>query len=175
MITGEPATASRPVPPGETWLDLCDDELPVAAVTEWVVRPSCGANVVFTGTARDHAEGRPGVTILEYEAYADHVMVKLAAVADRARARWPHLGRIALLHRTGALSVTEPAVIVAVSGPHRAEAFDAARFCIDEIKATAPIWKREHWAGGVDWGRCDHDTGATAAGASDEGPVERTA
>ena len=65
--------------------------------------------------------------------------------------------RIALWHRTGALQVTDAAVVVAVSSPHRDAAFDAARWAIDEVKATAPIWKREHWAGGHDdWGRCDH-------------------
>lgn len=174
MISGDPATAARPGPPGDTWLDLCTTPLPVAAVSEWVVHPSSGANVVFTGTARDHAEGRPGVTLLEYEAYTDQVRERLAAVAEAARRRWPVLARVALLHRVGALVVTEPAVVVAVSAPHRAEAFDAARFCIEEVKATAPIWKREHWAGGVDWGRCDHHAESTPAGTLGGG-VERPA
>ena len=80
-----------------------------------------------------------------------------ARVVAEARARWPALGRIAILHRTGALEVTESAVVVAVSAAHRHEAFEAARFCIDEVKATAPIWKREHWAGGVDWGHGERD------------------
>jgi len=141
----------------DTWVGLSAEPLLVAEVAAWVVRPDCGGVVTFTGTVRDVAEGRTGVTLLEYEAYTEQVVPRLTAVAAAARQRWPMLGRIALLHRIGALEVTDAAVAVAVSAPHRGEAFEAARFAIDEIKATVPIWKREHWAGGVDWGRCDHD------------------
>jgi molybdopterin synthase catalytic subunit len=116
------------------------------------VRPDCGGLVLFSGTARDHAEGRPGVQKLEYEAYDEQVVPRLTAVADEARARWPDVGRIALLHRTGPLEIGESAVVVAVSAPHRASAFEAARFCIDTLKRTAPIWKREVWEGGESWG-----------------------
>jgi|SRR5437764_2515123 len=123
---------------------------------EWAGRADCGAVVVFSGTVRDHAEGRPGVTSLQYEAYEEQVAPKLAAIADSARARWGVLGRIALLHRVGALAVGETSVVVVVSSPHRPEAFDAARFCIDTLKATVPIWKRETWEGGTDWGTCSH-------------------
>jgi len=101
---------------------------------------------------RDHAEGRGGVTELEYEAYEEQVEPRLAAIAAEARVRWPDLGRIVMLHRTGRLAVTDDAVVVVVGAPHRDEAFAAARFCIDALKATAPIWKKEHWAGGSDWG-----------------------
>ena len=114
--------------------------------------PSCGAVVTFEGTVRDHAPGRDGVSSLEYEAYAEHVEPRLAAVAAEAGARWPGVGRVAILHRVGLLRVTEPAVIVVVSAAHRDDAFEAARFCIDTVKATAPIWKKETWSGGADWG-----------------------
>jgi molybdopterin synthase catalytic subunit len=73
-------------------------------------------------------------------------------VADEARALWPVLGRIALLHRVGKLAVGDTAVVVVVSAPHRAEAFAGARFCIDALKQSVPIWKRETWAGGESWG-----------------------
>lgn len=142
-----------PGPDGDTWLGLAESVLPVAEVGDWIVRPDCGGSVVFTGTARNHAEGRTDVTELEYEAYAEQVVPALVRVATQARGRWPDVGRIAILHRIGSLEVTEAAVVVGVSAPHRHEAFEAARFCIDEVKASAPIWKREHWAGGVDWGR----------------------
>ena len=62
------------------------------------------------------------------------------------------IGRIALHHRTGTLVPGEPSVVVVVSTPHRAEAFEAARWCIDRLKASIPIWKRETWAGGEGWG-----------------------
>ncbi len=137
----------------DTWVALTDAPLPVAEVTVWAVRPDCGALVLFSGTVRDHAEGRPGVSRLEYEAYHGQVEPRLAALAADARRRWPRLGRIALLHRVGVLSPTDTAVVVAVSAAHRPEAFAAARFCIDTLKATVPIWKRETWEGGEGWGR----------------------
>lgn len=144
-------------PDADDWLSLAAEPLPLGAAVEWAVLPGCGANVVFAGTVRDHAEGRAGVTHLEYEAYGEQVERRLAAVAAEARSRWPVVGRVALLHRVGRLDVTDVAVVVVVSAPHRQEAFDAARFCIDAVKATVPIWKREWWAGGEGWGTCAHD------------------
>jgi len=122
----------------------------------WAERPHCGAVVLFTGTVRDHAEGRPGVTELEYEAYEEEVLVRLSAIAADARRRWETAGRIALLHRVGSMSVGETSVLIAVSAPHRAEAFEAARYCIDTLKTTVPIWKKETWEGGSDWALCSH-------------------
>jgi molybdopterin synthase catalytic subunit len=148
-------TAAPLVPPAdgdETWLGLSGAPLPVAAAVSWAVRPDCGGLVLFSGTARDHAEGRDGVERLEYEAYESQVVPRLRAVADEARVRWPTVGRIALLHRTGRLDIGDSAVVVVVSAPHRGEAFDAARFCIDTLKRTVPIWKREIWSGGESWG-----------------------
>ena len=141
-----------PRPDGSDWLALTAHPLPVAEALSWAVLPNCGAVVSFTGTVRDHAEGRPGVSLLEYEAYEEQALPRLGGVAAGARTRWPMLGRLALLHRVGPLAVTEAAVVVVASAPHRAEAFDAARWCIDNVKTTVPIWKQETWAGGVDWG-----------------------
>ena len=142
---------------GDDWLALTSEPLPVADAYEWAVRPGCGAVVLFSGTVRDHADGRPGVSLLEYEAYEEQVVPKLADIAAEARRRWPVLGRVALLHRVGPLEVGESSVLVVASAPHRPEAFEAARFGIDTLKATVPIWKRETWEGGVDWGTCAHD------------------
>lgn len=150
---------------GDEWLACVDGPLDPGAAGAWVVHPSCGAVVTFTGTARDHAGDRRDVHLLEYEAYEEQVVPALAQVAATLRQRVPELGRVALWHRTGALQVGDVAVVVAVSMPHRDAAFDAARWAIDEVKATAPIWKREHWAGGVAWGRCDHREGHGSVGA----------
>jgi molybdopterin synthase catalytic subunit len=139
-------------PAGDTWVGLSSLPLPVAEAAAWAVRPDCGGVVVFSGTARDHAEGRPGVHRLEYEAYEEQVVPRLREVADEARVRWAGVGRIALLHRIGVLDIGDSAVVVVVSAPHRDEAFGAARFCIDTLKRSAPIWKRESWAGGESWG-----------------------
>ena len=126
------------------------EPLDVAAHHAFVADPAAGCSVVFTGTVRDHAPGRTDVTRLEYEAYSGVVEDKIAEVIGEVRDRWSVL-RIAASHRTGSLSVGEPAVVIAVSAAHRDDAFPAARHLIDEIKARAPIWKKEHWSGGAEW------------------------
>jgi molybdopterin synthase catalytic subunit len=139
---------------GDDWVGLTSEELPVEPAMAWSRLPSCGAQVAFCGTVRDHADGRDDVVALHYEAYAEQVVPRLEALARELRARWPDTGRVALLHRTGDLALTEVSVVVVVSAPHRGEAFEAARFAIDTLKATLPIWKREVWSGGADegWG-----------------------
>jgi len=143
-------------PEGDDWVGLGAEPLAVSAAMEWAVRPDCGAVVVFTGMVRDHAEGRANVTALTYEAYDTEVEPRLAAIAAEARRRWPTVGRLALLHRTGRLVVGEASVVVVASAPHRGDAFEAARWCIDTLKTTVPIWKRETWDGGDDWSTCAH-------------------
>ena len=142
------------MPPSDAadWVGLSDASLPVEAALAWAQTPDCGAQVLFTGTVRDHAEGRSGVDWLEYEAYTEQVDPKLRRLCDEIRTRWPEVGRIALLHRVGRLQLAEVAVVVVVSSPHRPEAFAAARFAIDSLKASVPIWKKESWEGGEDWG-----------------------
>ena len=119
----------------------------------WANRPHYGAVVMFSGNARDNSPDRPEVYELTYEAYEAEAEGRLAAVAHQAREQWPDVGRLALLHRTGTLRIGDAAVVVVASAPHRQEAFSAARFCIDALKATVPIWKLERWAGGESWGR----------------------
>lgn len=142
------------------WLALDPEPLSAGDALAWASLPSCGAIVTFAGTVRDHAEGRSGVVSLQYEAYEEQVVPRLRSIVDEARTRWPTLGRIALLHRVGPLALTEVSVLVVVSAPHRPEAFEAARFCIDTLKASVPIWKSETW---VDEGeaRQGWGTGAT--------------
>ncbi len=136
---------------GDSWVGLTTDVLPVAEAYEWAVRPDCGAVVLFSGTARDHAAGRPGVSLLEYEAYEEHVEPRLLAIAEAALANWPGIGCMVLLHRIGPVPIGESSVIVVASSGHRPDAFEAARFGIDTLKATVPIWKRERWDGGEDF------------------------
>jgi molybdopterin synthase catalytic subunit len=118
--------------------------------------------VTFAGTVRDHSLGRPGVESLEYEAYEEQVVPRLQAVVDEARRRWPMLGRVVAIHRTGRLLLADVAVIVAATSPSRTEAFEAARFLIDTVKATVPIWKLETWAGGSEWSEGDCEVGPVA-------------
>jgi molybdopterin synthase catalytic subunit len=137
---------------GDDWLAVSRSELPVAAAYEWAVRPHCGAVVLFSGTVRDHAEGRPGVEHLTYEAYEEQVVPRFAEIAAELRRRWPDTGRVGLLHRIGRMEIGDSSVLVVVSSPHRPEAFAAGRYGIDAIKEVAPIWKHEVWAEGADWG-----------------------
>ncbi|HET9061301.1 MAG TPA: molybdenum cofactor biosynthesis protein MoaE [Acidimicrobiales bacterium] len=141
---------------GDDWVSVGSQPIAFDTLTSWVVRPSCGAVVAFAGTVRDHAEGRPGVVSLEYEAYEQAAQRQLADIATRMRQQWPTIGAIALLHRTGILGPGDVSVAVAVSAPHRPEAFDAARWGIDVIKAEVPIWKKETWQGGSAWGLGTH-------------------
>jgi molybdopterin synthase catalytic subunit len=108
--------------------------------------------VLFSGTVRDHAEGRSGVQHLTYEAYEEQAVPKMAEITDELRRRWPTTGAVVMLHRTGRLDLGESSVVVVVSSPHRPEAFEAARYGIDALKAGVPIWKHEVWDGGSDWG-----------------------
>lgn len=136
----------------DDWIGLTEHPLPVGAAADWAVLPRCGAVVLFSGTARDHAPGRDGVEQLEYEAYEEHVVPRLGELATRMRTEWPALGRVVLLHRVGLVPVGESSVVVVASSPHRPEAFAAARFGIDTLKASVPIWKRERWKDGESWG-----------------------
>ena len=141
------------VPPEQdTWAELTPEELPIAAIYDWALDPAAGAVVLFSGTVRDHAEHRTGVTQLVYEAYESEVAPRLADIAAEMRRRWPSVRKAALLHRVGTLDLTESSVVVAASAPHRDVAFEAARFGIDTLKATVPIWKQEHHDAGTDWG-----------------------
>lgn len=125
-----------------------------SALIEFVTEPQCGAVALFLGTVRDHSKGKEGVTHLEYEAYDDVVERKIQDIVSEARQKWS-LQRIAVVHRVGSVDVGESSVAVAVGSGHRGEAFVAARYVIDELKARVPIWKKEHWPGGAEWVRED--------------------
>ena len=130
---------------------LTDEPLSIAAAQEFVADPASGGIVVFTGTVREQSEGRP-VAGLTYEAWTDRAQDGLAALGRQVVERWPDVGAVWLEHRTGSLSIGEPSVVVAVSAPHRDVAFAAARYGIDTLKETVPIWKQEHWRdGGTHW------------------------
>lgn len=158
-------------PNGDDWVRVGPEPLPLADASAWATLPRCGAVVTFTGTVRDHSEGRPGVVSLEYETYPEHVESVLADVVAETRRAWPDLGRVAALHRTGLLALEDAAVVVVVSAPHRGEAFEAARHCIDTLKHRAPIWKRETWAGGSGWSTCEHLGDESPLGAAPAPPA----
>ncbi|MEX1254909.1 MAG: molybdenum cofactor biosynthesis protein MoaE [Dehalococcoidia bacterium] len=105
-----------------------------------------GAVVLFHGVARNNSEGRR-VVALEYDAYPSMAEKKLREVADEVKANFP-ITAIAVHHRTGRLAVGEASLLVAVSAPHRREAFEACHYAVDRIKQVVPIWKKEIWEDG---------------------------
>lgn len=122
---------------------------PASALSE-VSRPQAGAVALFVGTVRDHSPGKSGVTHLEYEAFGERVEEAISRIVAEATQRWPILAAV-VEHRVGTVELGGAAVVVAVSTPHRTDAFEAARHLIDELKSRAPLWKKEHWPGGAEW------------------------
>lgn len=120
------------------------------ALTEEVRRNHCGAVVTFLGTVRDLTGERETVA-LDYEAYPGMAEKKMAEIEAETRERWA-VGGIVLEHRLGHLEVGDISVAVAVSCPHRGDAFEACRYAIDRLKELVPIWKKENWAdGSTEW------------------------
>jgi molybdopterin synthase catalytic subunit len=106
-----------------------------------VADPGAGGTCVFVGTVRDVSPAGE-VSGLTYEAWDDLARRRLTEIGEELHAGWP-LRRVAILHRTGALEVGEASVVIAVSAPHRAEAFEACRQAIERLKQDVPIWKKE--------------------------------
>ncbi|PKA51429.1 Molybdopterin synthase catalytic subunit [Apostasia shenzhenica] len=123
--------------------------LDLARYVSFVRDPAAGAIATFEGTTRDTFEGRR-VIELRYEAYVPMAARRLSEACAAARSRWP-LRRLAVAHRLGVVPVGDASVFIAASAVHRADAMDACRFIIDEIKASVPIWKKEVYADGEIW------------------------
>ncbi len=123
-----------------------------------ITEPEDGALCVFTGVVRNHNDGKP-VRYLEYEGYEEMVVSIFDEIAQEAKKRFG-VTRVRIVHRLGRMEIGETSVAVAVSSPHRGEAFAACRFAIDTLKHQAPIWKKEFYADGSSWlegpGGCAH-------------------
>ena len=128
------------------------EPIEAATLLAEVSDPRSGATALFLGTVRDHSEGKKGVTHLDYETYEGRVEATVDELITRASEHWP-LNAVVVEHRVGRVILSEVSVAVAVSSAHRADAFAAAQFLIDELKAHATIWKKEFWPGGEEWSR----------------------
>lgn len=130
-------------------VELTEAVIDVEVVREAVSRDEAGAVLVFEGVTRNHHDGR-AVVRLEYEAYASMAKTQMSVICDTIASRWPG-SRVAMIHRIGVVDVGEASVVIAVSAPHRDEAYAASRFAIDTLKASVPIWKKEVYADGSVW------------------------
>lgn len=138
---------------------ITSQRVDLAALREGLFDTGCGAYVQFEGWVRDHNEGQQ-VLRLEYEVYEPLAIKEGERIIAEAGQRFG-VRRAAAIHRSGMLELTDVAVIVGVSSPHRGEAFDACRYIIDQVKSRLPIWKKEHYANGkAEWVNCRHCTEA---------------
>jgi molybdopterin synthase catalytic subunit len=128
---------------------LQDGPIDVPALAARVRGDGDGAVALFCGTVRNAHEGRR-VLFLEYEAYPEMAQREMERIERETRSRFA-VSEVAIAHRLGRLEIGEVSVAVAVAAPHRAPAMEACRFAIDSLKATVPIWKKEHFEGGAVW------------------------
>lgn len=118
------------------------------AALDAVAGSDCGAVVSFVGTVRETSHGKP-VVRLEYEAYEGMALRIFEQIERAAAERWK--ARLCIHHRTGVLAPGDLSVVIAAAAPHRSDAFDACRYAIEQLKAEAPIWKRETYPDGTQW------------------------
>ncbi len=145
-------------------IELTMEPLDARRLETAVAHAGAGAICTFSGVVRDFSRGE-SVTHLEYEAYAAMAERQMRVIAGEIAERWPD-ARVAMAHRTGRLEVGEASVVVSVSCPHRAQAFEACRWGIDRLKESVPIWKKEFARSGASW----IEGSESRAGGVDEGP-----
>jgi molybdopterin synthase catalytic subunit len=133
-----------------TMIQLTSEPIDTAEIIDRVRDPLAGAVVLFLGTTRELTGGRKTIA-LDYEAYAEMAQVQLEQLESEARRRWPVI-KCVVVHRLGSVPPSEASVAIAVSTPHRSDAFAAGQWLIDSLKRDVPIWKREQWAdGSTEW------------------------
>ncbi len=130
-------------------IKITEKPIDIQKVIDTASSLGAGAVNVFVGTVRNNAHGK-NVLWLEYEAYESMAVSEIRKIIDEASHRWPLLGW-GVSHRIGTLKPGEVSVVVAVSSPHRKQAFEACQFIIDTLKEKAPIFKKEIFEGGEEW------------------------
>lgn len=114
-----------------------------------VTHPNAGAISTFIGTVREMTKGKRTL-FLEYQAYKPMAVKQLRQIGEEIKTKWPD-AIVAITHRIGKLEISDIAVVIAVSTPHRNDAFEASRYAIERIKEIVPIWKKEQWEDGESW------------------------
>lgn len=128
-------------------VSLTENAIDTEAILASVASPRAGAVLLFVGTTRE-VTGDRVTESLDYSGYREMALEEMQRLADHAAARWP-LSRVAMEHRLGHVAIGEASVAIALSAPHRKEAFEAGEWLIDQLKESVPIWKRENWADGT--------------------------
>lgn len=128
---------------------VTDEPLSPGDIIARVTRRDAGAINTFIGTVREFTKGKRTLH-LHYEAYPSMAEKKLQQIADEIEQQWPGTTTV-MAHRTGRLDITDIAVVIAVSTPHRDASYAASRYAIERIKEIVPIWKKEHWEDGEEW------------------------
>ena len=130
-------------------IQILDTDLVTQDCVDFVTNPSSGGIDVFIGTVRNQTKGKR-VIKLDFEAYIPMAISEMRKIAVRACEQWP-IEKISMHHRVGTLDIEGIAVVIAVATPHRKASFDACQFCIDTLKETVPIWKKEFFEDGEVW------------------------
>lgn len=129
---------------------VTSDPINPARMLGGALSPADGAALLFWGVVRQENDGR-AVSRLEYSAYAPMAEKEMLRIADEARERFG-TGAIHVVHRVGTLEIGEASVAIAVASPHRAEAYEASRYVIEQLKQRVPVWKREGYVDGeTEW------------------------
>jgi molybdopterin synthase catalytic subunit len=129
--------------------EISKEPINIQSVIDKVVQRNAGAITTFIGTVREMTKGKKTLYLI-YEAYESMAEKKLEQIGAEIKERWPD-AEVAITHRIGRLDITDVAVVIAVSTPHRADAYEANRYAIERIKEIVPIWKKEHWEDGEEW------------------------
>ena len=145
----QPTTAAQKPDLSHSLFEVTDAALSVDSLVGVVLTGGDGAVVTFVGTVRDNHQGRR-VLALEYEAYTEMAVSEMRRIGVEMIEKWGLHG-IAMRHRVGKLEIGEISVIIAVSSPHRREAFEACSEALDMLKATVPVWKKEYFSDGEVW------------------------
>ncbi|WP_199426409.1 molybdenum cofactor biosynthesis protein MoaE [Thermaerobacillus caldiproteolyticus] len=128
---------------------ITEKPISIEKVIQKVIRPEAGAITTFIGTVRELTNGKRTL-FLQYEAYVTMAEKMLVQIGKEIREKWPE-AKVAITHRIGKLDIGDIAVVIAVSTPHRNDAYEANRYAIERIKQIVPIWKKEHWEDGTEW------------------------
>jgi len=140
---------------------LTRDPIDTSALVQQTQHDCDGAVVTFEGVVRDNTKGR-STQFLEYECYETMALSMMKDLARDLRSKHS-IDRISMVHRLGSLAIGEASVVIVVSAPHRGPAFEACMEAINRLKATVPIWKKEHFADGAVWVEGEWDGNAVTA------------